>query len=549
MINLTLNENKIIKVKRGTLIKELTEYANENSRVVGGLVNNDVKGLNYRLLEDASFEFIYITSSLGKSIYEKTLLFLLAASSKEVFKEREISIGHSLGGGMFFEYTDESEITMEDIVVLKEKMIEFVNGDYDINKLKTTKEVMKASINKNIFLTNKGLVEYLNDGVLTLYSLGSAYGYFYGDLLPSTGYLKVFDIIKYDHGAILLGCDRNNPDKLHEFYDDPKLYEEYKSFDKWLNDVGVPDIASLNRKIESGNIEELILVSEARHEYLISKASEKIIENEHKKKLILISGPSSSGKTTTSLRLRTHLIARGVHPVTIAMDDYFVDREHTPTDENGKPLYEDINAVDLKLFNDHLKRLINGEEVMTPIFDFTTGERSKEGRLLKLDEDTPIIVEGIHALNEELTKEIDEDDKFKIYICPFTVMNIDQYNRISDSKIRLLRRIIRDNRTRNKKAIETIKMWEDVEQGGRDNIIPFRKNADYIINSTLLYELPVIKKYAVPILKEITKDDKFYYEAKNLLGFISLFKEIEDESIIPPVSTLREFIGGSIYND
>lgn len=547
MIKLILGGKKNIEVKEGTTIKDIASLSENHRFVVGGLVNNVVESLNYEFRKDSTFEFVYINSSLGKKIYEKTLLFLLAVSSKQVFKDREISIGYSLGGGIFFEYTDESDLSEEDIKKLKDEMKKIIEENYDINKLKTTREDMKASIDKNIFLTNKELVDCLRDGILTLYELGGAYGYFYGDLLPSTGYLKVFDIIKYNHGAILLGCDKTHPDKVHEFFDNPKLFEEYEEFDKWLKDVGVTNIASLNKKIENNEIEELILASEARHEYLIAKAADKIITSKDKKRIILIAGPSSSGKTTTSKRLQTHLMARGLSPVTIGLDDYFLNRDITPKDEDGKPMYECLEAIDVSLFNEHLLKLINGEEVEIPIFDFHTGTRKKFGRKIKVSENNPIIIEGIHGLNERLTVSVPDKDKFKIYICPFTVMGIDQYNRITTSKIRMLRRIVRDTHARSKKAIDTISMWEDVRSGEKVNIIPYREQADYIINSTLLYEIPILKKYAYPLLQEIGRDEKYYYEARHLLDFLSFFRTIEDEEYIPGVSILKEFIGGSFY--
>lgn len=547
MIKLLIDNKKEIEVKEGTTIEDIVDLSENHRFVVGGLVNNVVESLNYEFKKDSTFEFVYINSSLGKKIYEKTLLFLLAVSSKQVFKDREISIGYSLGGGIFFEYTDESDLSEEDIKKLKYEMKKIIEDNYDINKLKTTREDMKASIDKNIFLTNKELVDCLRDGILTLYELGGAYGYFYGDLLPSTGYLKVFDIIKYNHGAILLGCDKTHPDKVHEFFDNPKLFEEYEEFDKWLKDVGVTNIASLNKKIENNEIEELILASEARHEYLIAKAADKIITSKDKKRIILIAGPSSSGKTTTSKRLQTHLMARGLSPVTIGLDDYFLNRDITPKDEDGKPMYECLEAIDVSLFNEHLLKLINREEVEIPIFDFHTGTRKKFGRKIKVSENNPIIIEGIHGLNERLTVSIPDKDKFKIYICPFTVMGIDQYNRITTSKIRMLRRIVRDTHARSKKAIDTISMWEDVRSGEKVNIIPYREQADYIINSTLLYEIPILKKYAYPLLQEIGKGEKYYYEARHLLDFLSFFKTIENEEYIPGVSILKEFIGGSFY--
>ncbi|MCR2033742.1 nucleoside kinase [Anaerofustis stercorihominis] len=547
MIKLILDGRKNIEVKEGTTIEDIVHLSENHRLVVGGLVNNVVESLNYEFKKDCNFEFVYINSSLGKKIYEKTLLFLLAVSSKQVFKDREISIGYSLGGGIFFEYTDESDLSEEDIKKLKAEMKKIIEENYDINKLKATREDMKASIDKNIFLTNKELVDCLRDGILTLYELGGAYGYFYGDLLPSTGYLKVFDIIKYNHGAILLGCDKTHPDKVHEFFDNPKLFEEYEEFDKWLKDVGVTNIASLNKKIENNEIEELILASEARHEYLIAKAADKIITSKDKKRIILIAGPSSSGKTTTSKRLQTHLMARGLSPVTIGLDDYFLNRDITPKDEDGKPMYECLEAIDVSLFNEHLLKLINGEEVEIPIFDFHTGTRKKFGRKIKVSENNPIIIEGIHGLNERLTVSVPDKDKFKIYICPFTVMGIDQYNRITTSKIRMLRRIVRDTHARSKKAIDTISMWEDVRSGEKVNIIPYREQADYIINSTLLYEIPILKKYAYPLLQEIGRDEKYYYEARHLLDFLSFFRTIEDEEYIPGVSILKEFIGGSFY--
>lgn len=549
MINIKL-KNKVIKINHNTSILDIIDKSEKPNLVVGGLVDNEVKSLNYSFTKDVEFEFIYLDTLLGDKIYEKTLALLLTCASKKAL-EKEIVIKYSFGGGLYFEYLDSSVITKQDVKKLLSQIQHMIDLNLPIEKKKLDRNEVKSLLeDSKITLTNKDILDSLNIEKMTLYKLHDVYGYFYGDLLPCTKYIFAYDIIKYKDGAVLLGVNRHNIPRIHDFYDNPKLYEEYENFDKWLQSIGATNISSLNKKISEGKSKEIILASEARYEFLLATLAKKIIYSKEKKKIILITGPSSSGKTTTSKRLKSHLLARGKEPITISIDDYFINRDKVPLDEKtGKPLFESIKSVDTKKFNEDILALLNGEEVSLPTYNFITGKREYNGNKIKINDNMPIIIEGIHAFTKELTKDIPDDLKFKVYICPFTVMNIDQYNRITTSKIRLLRRIVRDNRTRGHKAIDTINMWEDVRLGEKENIYPYRNEADFIFNATLLYEIPIFKKYAYPLLKEIPKTEKNYFEVLNLIDFLSFFKPLENEDAIPNTSVLREFIGGSVYED
>lgn len=379
----------------------------------------------------------------------------------------------------------------------------------------------------------------------TVYRLDDYCDYFYGGVAPSTGCAKLFELRKYEEGILLRFPYPTDPDVLPEYHDDKNLHIAFREAKKWQQLLGVNYLPDLNEKIAQGKAKELILLSEALHEKKIAEMADMITEG--KKRIILIAGPSSSGKTTTAKRLSVQLRVNGLDPLYMGTDDYFVEREDTPLGEYGNPDYEGLGALDIELFNSNMNDLLAGKEADLPEFDFVKGTKIFGKRIMSIREDQPIIIEGIHALNGKLTEFIPDDEKFRIYISPFTQINMDMHNRVPTTDARMLRRMVRDYKYRGKSAAGTIAQWSQVRAGEDKNIFPFNGEADVVFNTVLTYELAVLKKYAQPLLEEINADEPEYSEAQRLLELIRGFDVIEDERAIPNNSILREFIGGSIF--
>ena len=395
-------------------------------------------------------------------------------------------------------------------------------------------------------LFRSGLLDYKDDRKkVTLYELCGQKDYFYGYMLPSTGYVKIFNIRLCNGGIVLLGPDIKRPDKVSEFKHEPRLFSVYAEAKSWGKAISVENVLDLNNSIKNNSYHDLIRYAEGYHEKKICEIADAICREN--KKIILISGPSSSGKTSFANRLKIQLFASKKRPISISMDNYFIDRDKIPVDKDGKMDFESLKALDVERFNDDLDMLISGEEVKLPTFDFITGKRKDESNTTptKIDDDQPIIIEGIHGLNPALTESLSSAYKYKIYVSALTGLNLDSHNKISTTDIRLMRRIIRDNSHRGYDAENTMAMWSSVGEGERKNIFVFQENADIMFNSALIYEIAVIKKHIEALLKKIGKDSKYFNEAKRLLKFLKYFASIDDESDIPNTSILREFIGGS----
>jgi uridine kinase len=367
-------------------------------------------------------------------------------------------------------------------------------------------------------------------------------------MLTTAGEIFAFDIVQRPPGVVLLWPSRENPEKLNKYQANRKLFAEGYKYERWGDFLGVNHIANLNEMVQSSAINDLIIIAEDRHQYFINMVADEIAASRKDVKIILMSGPTSAGKTTTSKRLRNQLIVRGVRPHTIEMDNYFFSRTETPLGEDGKPDFESISAVDVMLFNDHLEQLSVGEEVQMPLYNFVTGQR-EAGEILKIGEDDILIVEGIHGLNEALTRRIPKNKKYKVYLNALTQLNIDQHNYIPTSDTRLIRRIVRDSRVRGNSAESTMTMWEKIKKGEESNIFPYQEEADFIINTSLFYEFSVLKRYALPLLEKVERQSCCYSEAQRLIELLSYFVPIENERAILTNSVIREFIGGSIYDD
>lgn len=516
--------------------------------IVAAKVNWDLKELFHTIKEDAQVEFIDLTNKDGIRIYQRSLLFVLIKATKELFPQRKLTVEHSLGRGIYCEIHGNKELTKEEVKQIKLKMKEIIGENINICKNKVSISKAKEIFQKNEEYKKINLMRYRTEESINMYELDTYKNYFYGYMVPTTGLLHIFDLKFYLPGMVLLTPNMESPNESAIFQEQEKLFAIFRDYEKWGEILGISDVSELNESIETKKINELIRVAEANHEKEIVKIADKIYEKRDRTRIILIAGPSSSGKTTFAQRLSTHLRVTGLKPIAISLDDYFVDREFTPRDENGEYDFENIEAIDVELFNDHLLKLIQGEEVEIPTFNFITGKREFRKHLLKVKKNNPIIIEGIHGLNDRLTEDIPRENKYKIYISALTQLNVDQHNRIPTTDTRLIRRMVRDNQYRSHDALHTLKFWSSVRRGEEKYIFPFQEEADIMFNSALFYELAVLKKHVEPLLKEIPQKSPYYSEAKRLLKFLKYFITIEDESSILQNSILKEFIGGNFYH-
>ncbi|EOD01609.1 uridine kinase family protein [Caldisalinibacter kiritimatiensis] len=425
-------------------------------------------------------------------------------------------------------------------------MQEIIDADIDIKREKISIDKAKEIFQGQGMEDKLRLLKYREKDYIHVYNLDGYYDTFYGYLAPSTGYIKKFALKYYEPGIIIRFPRKQSNFMLPKFEAHNKLAKIFKESEEWGDILEVGDVASLNDKIRDGSFEEIIRISEALHEKKIAYIADKISED-NDKRVVLIAGPSSSGKTTFTERLSIQLKVNGKRPISISLDNYFVNREDTPRDENGDYDFESLEAIDIKQFNEDLINLMKGESVELPIYNFLTGKREYMGNKVQIDKDQPILIEGIHGLNEKLTSLIPHKNKFKIYVSALTQLNIDSHNRIPTTDTRLIRRIVRDAKYRGNNALKTLQLWSSVRRGEEKNIFPFQEEADVMFNSALVYELAILKKYAEPLLKEIDRTNEYYSESKRLLKFLSYFKSANYESDIPKTSIIREFIGGSCF--
>lgn len=543
-IRISLNGREMV-VDKGTRIEDLVRdlKGKKGSQIVAAVVNNEIRELTFPIEQECIITPVDLSSADGIRIYQRSLKFLLIKAVHDLFPDKELQVRHSVRRGVFFEIVD-YKVTAEDVERLERRMRELVDQDH-----RYVKRVVSIDEARKIFLDQGRedryrALEFREKDYVSLYTFDDIEDYFYGYMVPSTGYLKLFGLAAENDGIVLIVPKKENPTQLPDVTLPKQLFDVFTEYTNWIRILGVEDVGMLNDVVKSGRIHDFILISEALHEKRIANIADMIVNQ--KKRIILIAGPSSSGKTTFARRLGIQLKVNGIKPLTISVDDYFVDKTRTPLDEEGKPDYESLETVDLDFFNKSMNALLKGEEIDVPTFNFITGKREFNGRKMKLDEGCAVIIEGIHALNPRLTSDIDDADKFKIYISAITSMRIDQHNRIPTTDLRLLRRMVRDNLFRGTSAPETIDMWPAVRRGEERNIFPFQQEADAMFNSSLIYELLVIKGHALPLLSAITKDMPQYSEARRLIEFLSYFLQIPADDI-PPNSILREFLGGSCF--
>lgn len=538
----------IIDVKESTPVNELLkdEIQKAKCKVIACKFNNEIKSLNYKIKSDGKLELIDLEHKDGMRIYRRGLVYIISKAVCETYPGTLMTINYQLSNAMFCT-VDNLKITNEVIKNVNNRVKEIINSNLPIEKRFMTKEEAIKFYDKENTLKGKLQLDLKQKKEVTLYYCEDYYNYFYGVLPISTNFVEAYEISKYDDGILIRYPSKENPYQLSEFKDTPKLFatlEEYQELHKVLN---VNTLYKLNKIVEKGTIEEYVLLDEALHEKKVGAIADHIAENKNIK-LIAIAGPSSSGKTTFAKRLGLQLRLNGLKPKIISVDNYFVEREETPLDEEGNYDFESIDAVDTKLLNNDLVKLLKGEEIDAPTFNFHTGHKEYKGNKMQLTSDEILVMEGIHCLNDKLTYLIPKKQKYKIYISALTVLNIDYYNRISTTDTRLIRRIVRDYKFRGYNAVHTLERWPSVNRGEDKNIFTFQEEADVMFNSSLIYELSVLKKYAIPLLQEIEITSPLYSEAKRIISMLSYFKDIPDEAV-PSHSLLREFIGGSIFKE
>lgn len=520
------------------------EIENSKEEIIACKCNNKVRSLNYEPEEGEKVEFLDISTADGMRIYVRGLLLIMSKAFNKLYPDALLTVNYQLSNATFCQI-DNMKTTEEMIKNVSDEMKKIIDANYDINKVVMTKEEAKKFYDKEQTIRGKLQLDNKDKDTVSLYFCEDYYNYFYGVMPISTGYTKIFDLKVYNNGFLIRYPSRKNPNKLEEYKENKKLLNTLQEYEDIHRVLGINTIYKLNKEILNGNEKELILLAEALHEKKISDIADKIV-NKNDVKVVLVAGPSSSGKTTFAKRLGLQLRLNGLKPVTISVDNYFVERTETPLDENGNYNFECLEAIDLKLFNHDLIELLKGNEILMPTFNFKTGHKEYTGETMKLGKDEILVIEGIHCLNDELTSAIPRENKYKIYISNLTVLNIDYFNRISTTDSRLIRRIVRDYKFRSYNAIHTLQIWNSVNRGEEQYIYPFQEEADSMFNTSLIYEFCVLKKFAVPLLESINSSYAEYSEARRLLEFLKYFETIDIENV-PKNSLLREFIGDSIF--
>lgn len=541
-------EYQEISLEKGTSIEELYRSM-ENElpyTVLAAKVNNKLETLSYEIHRECCIEFLDMRTQLANLIYQNSLCLIYLKAVSDVVGDFEVNIENSLNKGLYTEIKTDTAISAAQVRRIEMRMRELVAADLPFTRTKLTKEEAERFF---IESGREGKIALLEENPhmkrIPFYSLDGYMDFFYGLMVPSTSYIKYFQVMKYRRGVLLRFPHPSNPNVIPEYVDEKALYKTFGEEKRWGKLMETNYVSDLNRRIDEGKIKELIQISEALHESKIVEIADMIVKQ--KKRIVLIAGPSSSGKTTFAQRLCIQLRVHGLKPLYLGTDDYFVEREETPLDEYGEKDYENLEAVDIELFNDNMNALLAGEEVDLPIFNFLTGQKEFGKKKTRISPNRPIVIEGIHALNAALTPKIPEEEKFRIYISPLIQLNIDNHNRIVTTDHRMLRRMVRDYKYRGYSAQNTISNWPKVRAGEDKNIFPYANEADVVFNSVHLYEISVLKKYAKPLLEAITREEPEYADAHRLLNFLRFFRTVNDDTAIANNSILREFIGGSIF--
>ena len=544
-IKITINDKEFYVKRKTTLAEIANEFqSNYHHPILIAKVNNTLKELNYEITKPKNIEFLDLTSREGNKIHVNALIFILVVSIKELYGAKyDIRVQHSIDKGLYIETN--FEITEKRLNDIKEKMNKIIAEERPITKLNVDRLEARDYFSKIGDKAKVNILKYTTNTYITLYKLGEYYDYFYTKMPINTKQVPEFDLTYLQNNGLVLRFPSvyiNN--QIKDYENHPNMFRVFNECHAWGELMHIKNAADLNALVSTGKVEELIRISETKQSNELLQLAEKIYNNKDLK-IVLLAGPSSSGKTTTSKKLCMFLRSFGVNPAVISMDDYFVEREETPLNEEGKPDYECLEAVDLKLFDNQIEKILKGEEVVTPTYNFLTGNKEYNNKI-KLGNSDVLVIEGIHALDKRVLTNISKNKIFRIYISALTELNIDNHNYISTTDNRLLRRIIRDNKTRGHGVQRTISTWPDVRSGEEKYIFPYQDNADYTFNSALIYEIGVLKTYAEPLLYAVDPSDSCYEEAKRLINFLGFFLPIPADAI-PKDSILREFVGGSFF--
>ena len=539
----------VLNVRKGISVLDLVQYDEHQrkSPIVAVMVDNALYGLRWELQQDCTIEFIDMESEDGMRVYTRSMVMLLARAASEVLPGCKLRMEHTLGNGVYGEIDYVRPLRKLDVENIEKKMREIVRADEPIIVHNVQKEDVEGLFEKSGQLEKLELMRYRKNPGVYVHTCGWFNDFTYGNMVPSTGYLGIFRLRYYMPGFILELPRKENPLVVPVYVEQGKLANIYYEAEKWGKILGVRNLIDLNELVEKGKAGDLIRVAEAFQEKKIAQIADQIARNIDLIRIVLIAGPSSSGKTTFAQRLGVQLRIHGIKPVPISMDDYFVDREKTPRDEKGDYDFECLEAIDSELFNEHIISLIQGEEIELPSYDFVSGTRQASNQTLQLGQRDLLIVEGIHGLNDKLTSSIPKGRKFKIYVSALTQINLDNHNWVPTTYLRILRRIVRDYNRRGNDATNTIRRWPSVRRGEQKHIFPFQESADVMFNSALIYEIAALKNYAEPLLKEISRANPEYAMARRLRRFLGYFVPISSEDI-PYNSIIREFIGDSCFD-
>lgn len=543
------NTHQDYEVELGTTLRDVKKivFPENHNHILGALVNNQLQDLQFVVMNPLRVNFIDVTTLDGYSIYSRSLIFVLYQAVSQLFPKKTLRAEYFISNGIFCRIVNKEVIlTPELISQLRDRMQEIITNDYPIVREKIPTDEAVRIFKKRGLKDKADLMETRGKLFTSLYYLNDLSDYFYGTLAPSTSCLKVFGLIPYKDGMLLQMPDRSNPSVLLPAIPQDKLFQIFSENKRWSKVLEITDIGHLNKMVELKYTSPMIKISEALHEKKISQIADKIKARQKKVKVILISGPSSSGKTTFGKRLAVQLMVNGIKPVNLSLDNYFVNREDTPRDEKGEYDYESVDALDIATFTENMQCLMRGEEVEIPKFSFETGQRYYDGEKLKISRNNVIIVEGIHGLNPKLTHLLPPEALFKIFVSALTSIAIDNHNLINPTDNRLIRRMVRDYKYRNYSALDTLKRWESVLTGEQKHIVPYQEEADAMFNSALVYELGALKTQAEPLLREVTQQHPEHSKALRLLKFFSYIRAVPTREI-PPTSIIREFLGGSSF--
>lgn len=530
------------------LIQILKEFdVKSRHKIVTAKVNNKTEPLTYQVYNNKTVDFISISEPSGMRAYVRSLCFLFSRAVAEVCPNAQLLIEHPISLGYFCRINNVLTVDQDMVNAIKAKIQKYIDADIPFQCVEEETVRVVEMFRERGFEDKAILLETSGELYSKYYKMNGAVDYFYGCLTPSSGYVDLFDLELYNDGLLLRIPNRENPVELEPVISQKKMYNIYKEHLKFLNIIGLDNVGDMNKANQKGEMPRIIKISEAYQEKAIANIATEIASHKGNGiKVVLISGPSSSGKTTFRMRLEVQLMVNLIKPVGLSLDDYFVNRENTPLDENGGYDFESLYALDISKFNEDLEKLLRGEEVELPTFNFTTGQRDYKGHKLQLEENSILVIEGIHGLNPELTRSIPDNLKYKIYVSALTTISLDDHNWIPTTDNRLLRRLVRDYRYRNYSAIDTISRWPSVRKGEDKWIFPYQENADVMFNSAMIYELAALRKYAEPILSQVPNNAPEYAEAYRLLKFLKYFNYINDREL-PPTSLLREFLGGSSF--